>query len=132
MKKFNLAFVSALALLLATPAFAEGPTPTKQKSKLNTNLYEQDSKDSTVSGKVKAVREVQGDTEVFLDNPKGNSGPYTLPENIKDRANLLKILQASQKPGGGSVTMSIDDQQRIKSVESSGGSAKSSPSIPEF
>lgn len=128
MKKFNLALAPLLAFSLALPAFAEGT----KKSKLNTNLYEQDAKDSTVSGKVKAVREVQGDTEVFIDNPKGNSGPYTLPENIKDRANLLKILNASQKPGGGSVTMSIDDQQRIKSVESSGGSAKSSSSIPEF
>ncbi len=128
MKKFNFALASVLAFSLALPAFAEGP----KKNKLNTNLYEQDAKDSTVSGKVKTVREVQGDTEVFIDNPKGNSGPYTLPENIKDRAKLLNILQASQKTGGGSVTMGIDEQQRIKSVESSGGSAKSSSSIPEF
>lgn len=125
MKKTDVVVAALLAFSLTLPAFAEGP----KKSKLNTNLYEQDNKDTSAGGKVKVVREVQGDTEVFLEG-NGNTGPFTLPENIKNRANLIKILKNSQKPGGGSVTLSIDDQQRIKSVESSGGSAKSS--IPEF
>ena len=125
MKKTDIVLSALLAFSLALPAFAEGP----KKSKLNTNLYEQESKDTSAGGKVKVVREVQGDTEVFLEG-NGNTGPFTLPENIKNHANLIKILKDSQKPGGGSVTLSIDDQQRIKSVESSGGSAKSS--IPEF
>lgn len=125
MKKTDVVVAALLAFSFALPAFAEGP----KKSKLNTNLYEQDNKDTSAGGKVKVVREVQGDTEVFLEG-NGNTGPFTLPENIKNRANLIKILKDSQKPGGGSVTLSIDDQQRIKSVESSGGSAKSA--IPEF
>lgn len=125
MNKTSVLFASLLAFSLALPASAQS----SKKSKLNTNLYEQDNKDTSASGKVKVVREVQGDTEVFLEG-NGNTGPFTLPENIKNRANLIKILKDSQKTGGGTVTLSIDDQQRIKSVESSGGSAKSS--IPEF
>lgn len=127
MKKISALLAMTLTTAMALPAW---PQDTK-KAKLNTNLYEQDSGEQSISGKVKAVREVQGDTEVFIDNPKGNSGPFTLPENIKDRAKLLKSLQNSQKPSGHSVTISIDSQDRIKSVEESAGSAKSS-SIPEF
>jgi hypothetical protein len=130
MTQLKLTLAALLAFSIMLPITLPAMAQSSKKSKLNTNLYEQESQDSTVSGKVKAVREVQGDTEVFIENPKGNSGPYTLPENIKDRANILKALNASQKPGGGSVTISIDGQQRIKSFESSGGSAKSS--IPEF
>lgn len=128
MKKVNYVYLAALlAFSFILPAQAQNT----KKSKLNTNLYEQENKDSSVSGKVKVVREVQGDTEVFLET-SGNSGPFTLPENIKNRAGLIKILKDSQKTGGHPVTLSIDEQQRIKSVESSGGSAKASSSIPEF
>lgn len=111
------AFLVSITLLLILPSLS--PAQTAKKGQLNTNLFEKESSETSVSGKVKAVREVQEETEVFIDNPKGNSGPYVLPQNIKNRAAVLKILNNSQKPGGRSVTISIDDQQHIKSVEES-------------
>jgi len=110
------------SFLLAAPSESLAQPP--KKGKLNTNLYESESSDTSITGKVKAVREVQEEIEVFIDNPKGNSGPYVLPQNIKNRAGLLKTLNKSQKPGGPAVTISIDEQQRIKSVEESEASAK--------
>lgn len=111
---------SVLALFVVGFTLAFGPAtglggPAKSK-KLNTNLYEQDS-GSSVSGKVKAVREIQEETEVFLDAKSGGGGPYVLPQGVKNRAAILKTLTRSQKPGGPSVKLEIDDQQRIKGVE---------------
>jgi hypothetical protein len=97
-----------------------------QKNKLNTNLYEKSEAETSLDGKVKTIREVQEETEVVIDT-KHNSGPYVLPQGIKDRAKMLKSLQKSQKPGGPSMTIRIDDQQRIKSVEESKSSAESHP-----
>src|SRR5207253_7500499 len=93
------------------------------KSKLNTNLFEKPESEASVNGKVKAIREVQEETEVFIET-KGNGGPFVLPQGMKDRAKALKALQKSLKVGGPAVTISIDDQQRIKSVEESESSAK--------
>lgn len=123
MVKARFILKAVLAFALVLPAHADDAK--KKKSRLNTNLYEQEASNASISGKVKAVREIQGDTEVFIDNPKGNSGPYVLPTNIANRARLLKALHNSQKPGGGTVTISIDSQDRIKSVEESGGSEDS-------
>ncbi len=111
--------IFALSLCLPQASLA-------QKSKLNTNLYEKQESENSISGKVKTVREIQEETEVFIET-KGNSGPYVLPQGLKNRAKILKSLQKSQKPGGPAVTISIDDQQRIKSVEESESSAKSHP-----
>lgn len=124
MLKTHSILMLTLAMTLAFSAHAADANA-KKKSKLNTNLYEQESSNTSIAGKVKAVREIQGDTEVFIDNPKGNSGPYVLPANIANRAKLLKALHNSQKTGGGAVTISIDSQDRIKSVEESGGSEDS-------
>lgn len=100
-----------------------------QKKRLNANLYEQDNSESSISGKVKTVREVQGDTEVFLDNKQGKGGPYLLPQNIKNRAKILSTLNKSQKAGGPSVTLKFDDQQIIRSVEES---EQSTPTYPDM
>jgi hypothetical protein len=104
------------ALSLCLPGFSPA------KSKLNANLFEKTDSESSISGKIKAIREVQEETEVFIEN-KGNGGPYVLPQGTRDRAKLLKSLQKSLKAGGPTVTISIDDQQRIKCVEESQSSA---------
>lgn len=113
-------------LLLALLSFSalSVSAQSAKKPKLNSNVFEQESKESSITGKVKAVRVVQEETEVFIDNPKGNSGPYLLPQNFSNRAAALKTLQKSQKVGGPAVTIGIDDQQRIKSVEESESSTK--------
>ncbi|MGZ3745011.1 MAG: hypothetical protein ACXWRE_07000 [Pseudobdellovibrionaceae bacterium] len=114
-------FFIIFALSLCLPRFSVA-----QKSKLNTSLYEKSESETSISGKVKAIREVQEETEVFIET-KGNGGPFVLPQGISGRAKMLKSLQKSQKPGGPSVTLSIDDQQRIKSVEESENSPKAHP-----
>lgn len=115
--------ILVFALSLCLPGISSA------QSKLNTNLFEKQEADTSLSGKIKAIREVQEETEVFIE-AKGNSGPYVLPQGLKDRAKMLKALQKSQKPGGPSVTISIDDQQRIKSVEESTSSTKAHPESP--
>lgn len=97
-------------------SFQQAHADETKKSKLNTQLYEQDAGNS-VSGKVKVIREVQDETEVFIDSSKGSQGPYTLSSSAKDRGTLMSRLQKSAKPGGPSVTLQFDDQQRILSVE---------------
>jgi hypothetical protein len=116
-----------IALLLSLSASAQESKPASKKNpKANTQLFEQEG-DTHVTGKVKVVREIQEETEIFLDNAKGSSGPFVLPVNVKNRAGLLKILLKSQKTGGPSVTLDVDDQQRIKSVEESAASSSSKP-----
>ncbi|MBK9321790.1 MAG: hypothetical protein IPM97_02335 [Bdellovibrionaceae bacterium] len=105
-------------LAFASAAFASSPQASKKKGTLNTQLYESEGQ-NTLSGKVKIVRNIQEETEIFIDNPKGGAGPYILPTNIANRSALLKILQKSQKPGGPSVLIGIDNQQSITSVEES-------------
>lgn len=111
-----------IPLIFMTPSLS--PAQNSKKGKLNTQLFEKDDQEPLISGKVKVVREVQGETEVFIENPKGSSGPYVLPQSIKNRASVLKILNNSKKPGGPPVTISIDDNQQIKSVEESETSHK--------
>lgn len=123
MKLFIASFF-ALTLFGRAPMALAEPKPVPKKGKFNTQLFENEGAGTTLTGKVKVVREIREETEVFLDNPKGPSGPYVLPQNIKNRAALLKILHNSQKPGGSSVTISIDEQQVIKSVEESESSTK--------
>jgi len=114
----SLTMILALSLASVSHSYAADGG---KKNKTSPQLYEQEG-DGSVSGKVKLVREVQEETEVFLEGGKG--GPFVLPVNFPNRAGALKILAKSQKPGGPSVTISIDEQQRIKSIEESGDSSK--------
>ncbi|MBC7370954.1 MAG: hypothetical protein H7326_05275 [Bdellovibrionaceae bacterium] len=130
------AFIFVTSLFVTEPSLAvdkladklADKSADKKKSKISTQLFEHDGEATSVSGKVKVVREIQEETEVFVDNPKGSSGPFILPANIKDRARLIKLLNASQKPGGPPVELGIDAQQRITHVESSAKGAASADS----
>lgn len=117
-----------LCLAFCSPGLAQSPAG-KKKNRLNTNLYEQESTESSISGKVKTVREIQGETEVFLDNSQGKGGPFVLPQNIPSRAKLLNTLKKSQKAGGPAVTLRVDEQQIIKSLEESENSVQAQPDI---
>lgn len=125
---FVLVFTTAFTMALVTPLpLLATQGAKKNKSKINTQLFEQEDESSSHSGKVKVIREIQGETEVFIDNPKGSSGPFVLPTNIKDRAALLSILHKSQKAGGRAVILKVDGQQRITSVDES-----KAPAAPEW
>jgi hypothetical protein len=95
---------------------AKSATPKPAAKKINSHLYEADDQGS-ISGKVKVLREIQEETEVFLDASKGSAGPYVLPQGLKNRAAALKSLRKSERPGGPTVTITVDEQQRITSVQ---------------
>lgn len=84
----------------------------------NTNgkeYFEKDSEDKQFSAKVKVIREVSEDTEVFFDSPQAK-GAYTLQQNSNFGSNLIK-LQKSMKARGPRVTITSDDNNYITSVE---------------
>jgi hypothetical protein len=103
-------------LLLAFAVMGASSPKKSTSKKINTQLYESEA-EGTISGKVKVLRVIQEETEVFLDVSKGGGGPYVLPLNMKNRASALKSLQKSQAAGGPTVTLTVDDQQRITGVQ---------------
>ena len=106
-----------LALSLFQPAHAEGSTAPKKKA--NTSIYEsEEAKDEgkSFSAKVRIVRDLSDDPEVFFEGEQVQ-GAYTLVHGSKNYAAMLKALEASQKAGGPAVSVSVDAEKRIKSVE---------------
>ena len=87
---------------------------------LDTNLYEKEpDKMVSFSSKVRVVREIEGDVEVFFESDKAH-GAYTLPHSMKDYATALESLQESEKGSGPPVTVNVDEDTKvIKSVQKS-------------
>lgn len=73
-------------------------------------------KNESFVAKVKVVRTIQGETEIFFESNKV-TGAYLLPNSLKDYATLKDHLETSRKPGGPEVKVSADDEKRIKTVE---------------
>jgi len=112
--------IFALLLVFGGPLQAQ-----KKKSSLNTNIYEADSSQISVSAKVKIVRDLSGETEVFFEGK--HSGPFILPSSLPSYGLLKGRLQKSQKTGGPPVSVVIEND-RIKSVEiPEGGTPKVAP-----
>jgi hypothetical protein len=103
----NWMVIAALCFFPLTKAFA-----------LDTNLYEKEpDKIVSFSSKVRVVREIEGDTEVFFESDQAHGG-YILPHSLKDYAAALEALQTSEKGSGPQVTVSVDeDTKTIKSVQ---------------
>ncbi|WP_413557755.1 hypothetical protein [Bdellovibrio sp. HCB209] len=103
-----------ILLLLSDPTFA-------QSKKLNTNLYEAEkveAKKENFTAKVRVVRDISDEVEVFFDSDKAR-GAYTLPRRIDSYAEVLKTLEDSAEPGGGSVAVTADSEKRILKVDKS-------------
>lgn len=91
----------------------------------STDIYEQDAGETglkSVTGKVRVVREVSDDVEVFFEGDK-IKGAYTLPRGLQHYGTMLKSLEESKKANGPQVTITADDDKRIKTVELKGGGA---------
>jgi len=101
-----------LAFLLNQQTWAQPP---KAKSKLNTQIFEAESDQQSFSGKVRIIRDIAAETEVFFEDKK-NSGPFLLPETLPSYGLYKARLEKSRKPGGPFVKVVIDND-RIKSVE---------------
>lgn len=94
-----------------------------QSKKINTSIYEQEAeseKSESFSAKVRVVREISEEVEVFFDGDKAK-GAYTLPRSLSQYGATLKLLEKSRKPGGPPVSITADGEKRIKSVEAAQG-----------
>ncbi len=98
----------------------------KSKAKLNTQVFETDADDQSFSGKVKIVRDINSETEVFFEDKK-HPGPYILSETLPSYGLFKARLEKSKKASGPMVKVMLDSD-RIKSVEIDENSQHSPPS----
>lgn len=111
-----------MKLRLATLAFCLLPT---WAYAINSNIYEKTKDEKSFSAKVRVVREVSEDVEVFFDSDKAK-GAYTLPKSMSGYAAALKALEDSKKTGIA-VTVTADDDNRIHAVQAGAAPAAVSP-----
>ncbi|MEK6773250.1 MAG: hypothetical protein AABY64_04870 [Bdellovibrionota bacterium] len=102
------------------------PSKAKSKPKLNTQVFETDTDDQSFSAKVKIVRDINSETEVFFEDKK-HPGPYILSETLPSYGLFKARLEKSKKATGPLVKVMLDND-RIKSVEIDENSQPSSPS----
>lgn len=108
------------------------PNAEAQNKGRSTDIYEQDASESTtksVTGKVRVVREVSDEVEVFFEGDK-ISGAYTLPRGLQNYGTMLKALEDSKKANGPAVTITADEDKRIKTVELKASSGYQTPADP--
>lgn len=113
LKLSQVAFAFILGFSLPNWAESTKPSDKKQKSTVNTQVYEKEATDESFSAKVSVVRDVHDEVEVFFDGPK--KGPYTLPDG-PNQGLYMERLEKSKKASGPSVQVTIDND-RIQSVE---------------
>ena len=106
----------ALALNI-TGAQAEeaAPKPPPAQKTINANIYEKE-KANSLSGKVKTTKTSREDTLVYFEGIK-KSGPYVLSSTLKNYTKLKNRLVKSSEANGPKVTVSLDDQDNIMTVE---------------
>lgn len=73
-------------------------------------------KTKSFTAKVRVVRDDTDGMEVFFVSDKAK-GAYTLLSSAEHYGKMLKDLEASKKPTGPQVTVTVDSEKRIKSVE---------------
>lgn len=108
-------------VLFFSPAMADEPeyqrlSPNTQKSPPSRKRNFSAPEMKSFTSKVKLLRSIQDETEVFFDSEKAR-GVYILPKTLKDYATYKARLQKSAKAGGPSVQVTSDEERRIESVE---------------
>ncbi|MFM6928879.1 MAG: hypothetical protein ACKOX6_10480 [Bdellovibrio sp.] len=122
-----LRFIMVFCLMAAGAHLSYGQTSPKAK-KLNTQLYEQEpdsEKEQSFSAKVRVVREVSDEIEVFFESDTAK-GAYSLPRSTPHYATVLKDLEKSRAPHGPQVSVKADSEKRIKSATISEAPTKKS------
>lgn len=113
-----MSFIKLLIFTLLLPSifsFEKANAEPLSSTKGNMRKFDEDSGES-FSAKVKIVREVQEETEVFFESDKVK-GVYILPNNAKNFSIMKNKLHESLKAGGPSVKINTDAEKRIQSVE---------------
>ena len=103
-----------------------------QKSAGKTQIFEQEAtqeKTTSFTAKVRVVRDIADDVEVFFDSDKAR-GAYTLPRNAANYAAMFEALEKSKSPKGLPVSVTADEDKRIKSVSTPAGKAEPDPNKP--
>lgn len=106
--RFILRHQLLLLIILSSPL--THAQKSKQKSKLNTQVFESEGQANTFTGKVRIIRDNTSETEVFFEDKK-NPGPYTLSDKIPSYGLFKERLQKSKKTGGPKVKVNIDNDQ---------------------
>ncbi len=112
-----------LPLFMQCAANAQSAPPKK------TQIYEQEAtveKKISFTAKVRVVRDIADDVEVFFDSDKAR-GAYTLPRNAQNYAAMFEALEKSKAPKGPAVSVSADSEKRILSVSIQSGPAEPDP-----
>ena len=117
----TLSKVLLAALILPSFAFA-----------LDANIFEKekDTKLTSFSAKVRVVRDVDTDVEVFFDSDKAKGG-YTLPRTLHNYAAALAALEASKK-SGAPVTVIADSEKRIAEVKEGPAAPKNEDILKQY
>lgn len=68
------------------------------------------------TAKVRVIREDTDGMEVFFTSDKAK-GAYSLLNSAEHYGKMLKDLEASKKPTGPEVSVTVDSEKRIKAVE---------------
>jgi hypothetical protein len=119
------------SLLVSSASYAEAPTAKSRFDIYADEEAPEKAKDQRFSAKVRVVREIYDEVEVFFEGAK-IKGAYTLPRSTPNYGAALKHLESSRKPGGPSVSVTADEDKRIKAVEIEQGtvSGKGGFSVP--
>ncbi len=91
------------------------PPTTPVKKNYNANIYEKENAGG-LSAKVKTTKTSREDTLVYFEGLK-KSGPYVLSSTVKNYTKLKNRLVKSSEAGGSKVSVTLDDQDNILTVE---------------
>lgn len=108
------AFSVSLGIAQAEDA-APSPATTPVKKNYNANIYEKENTGG-LTAKVKSTKTSREDTLVYFDGLK-KSGPYVLSSTVKNYTKLKNRLVKSSESGGAKVSVTLDDQDNILTVE---------------
>jgi hypothetical protein len=115
----------ATAAAATVKAQSQKPGAPSKKSGLSTDLFEREegdkaaaaeAKEKTFSAKVKVVREESDGVEIFFEGDK-NTGTFFLHRAIPRYATLLKYIEESKKPQGPPISVTVDEDKKIKKIE---------------
>ncbi|MES3039336.1 MAG: hypothetical protein V4736_15615 [Bdellovibrionota bacterium] len=128
----NWAFLILIfSISLSSHALAEGPAAPAAAKKPSKNIYERENDSKSFTAKVRVIREIQGETEVFFESSTA-SGTYYLPAAAKDYGLMKNRLRKSLAPQGPKVQVTADESDKINSVEIEEAPAKTTPAPEEF
>lgn len=110
-----LTFITVLFLMSDAQAQHNLVAENRVESESESEGESSNEKTKTFTAKVRIVREDSDGMEIFFESEKAK-GAYLLPSSAERYGKKVKDLEASKKPNGAAVTVTVDSEKRIKSV----------------